>query len=198
MAQDDRPTIPDPDDWFSEPDVSEALREQPTATPAAEATQVDDWLDASAVTAPRRRRRGGGGSGVNIKVAVIIGAILIGLLLLGLALGGVFSGSGSSGQPPLFTISTQTATTSTTTTKTSTTSTSAAAPTTTLKPGDTGHQVKVLQLALAHLGFSPGTIDGQYGAGTTQAVKNFQTAHGLTADGVCGPQTIAALKTALS
>ena len=56
----------------------------------------------------------------------------------------------------------------------------------------------MLQHALAHLGYSPGTIDGQYGPSTTQAVKSFQTAHGLTADGVAGPKTIAALKNALT
>jgi peptidoglycan hydrolase-like protein with peptidoglycan-binding domain len=58
--------------------------------------------------------------------------------------------------------------------------------------------VKLLQLALTHLGYSPGKADGAYGPATEQAVKNFQTAHGLTADGICGPKTIAALKHALS
>ncbi len=38
--------------------------------------------------------------------------------------------------------------------------------------------------------------DGDYGAETIAAVKEFQKDHGLTADGVCGPKTWAALKKA--
>jgi peptidoglycan hydrolase-like protein with peptidoglycan-binding domain len=195
MSRDDDPNAPDPDDWFSEPDVSESLREQP-ATTSTEVIEVDDWLDASAASAPRRRRRGGGGMSANTRAGIVIAAVLLVLLLIGLAVGGVFSSGGKNATPPLFTISTHTSTTGTTTTPT--TPTGVAAPTTTLKPGDKGPQVTLLQHALAHLGYPPGTIDGQYGPATTQAVKNFQTAHGLTADGVCGPKTITALKNALT
>ena len=130
----------------------------------------------------------------NARAGIVIGAVLLVLLLIGLAVGGVFSSGGKKATPPLFTISTPKTTTGTT----PTTSSGVAAPTTALKPGDTGPEVRVLQRALAHLGYSPGTIDGQYGPSTTQAVKNFQTAHGLTADGVCGPKTITALKNALT
>jgi hypothetical protein len=194
MARDDVPFDPDPDDWFSEPDVAEAVRDQPSTTSTAEATEVDDWLNGSDTAAPRRRRRSGGGMSTNARAGIAIGAVLLVLLLIGLAAGGVFSSGGKKATPPLFTIST--AKTSTTGT-TPTTPSGVAAPTTVLKSGDTGPQVKVLQRALTHLGYSTGTIDGQYGPATTQAVKNFQTAHGLTADGVCGPKTITALKNAL-
>ena len=47
--------------------------------------------------------------------------------------------------------------------------------------------VRVLQ---QKLGVS---ADGVYGPRTRAAVKRFQRAHGLTADGVAGPQTLAAL-----
>jgi peptidoglycan hydrolase-like protein with peptidoglycan-binding domain len=113
-----------------------------------------------------------------------------------LAAAGVFSG-GKAKPTPVTTQQTPT-TTQTTTTPTTTASTPAiVVPTSTLKPGDTGAQVTELQKALAHVGYSPGAIDGNYGSGTTDAVKRFQQAHGLTADGVAGPQTLAALETAV-
>ena len=68
----------------------------------------------------------------------------------------------------------------------------------TLKPGDTGSQVKILQKALAALGFSPGKPDGDYGPSTQNAVERFQIANGLGEDGVVGPATLAALQQALS
>jgi peptidoglycan hydrolase-like protein with peptidoglycan-binding domain len=67
-----------------------------------------------------------------------------------------------------------------------------------LKPGMSGSSVTALQQALTQLGYNPGTADGSYGPSTTQAVTAFQTAKGLTADGVAGPATLAAINTALS
>jgi len=67
------------------------------------------------------------------------------------------------------------------------------APTSTLAPGDTGAQVIVLQRELSGLGYSIGTIDGTYGSKTQAAVKAFQAAQGLPADGIVGSQTLAAL-----
>jgi peptidoglycan hydrolase-like protein with peptidoglycan-binding domain len=72
------------------------------------------------------------------------------------------------------------------------------APQQTLKPGDTGEQVKILQQALTALHFSPGKADGDYGPSTQVAVEKFQLAKGLAEDGVVGPQTLAALQQALS
>ena len=57
--------------------------------------------------------------------------------------------------------------------------------------------MKALQQALATLGFSPGKPDGTYGPATQQALKAFQKAHNLTADGIVGVQTLAALTSAL-
>ena len=54
-------------------------------------------------------------------------------------------------------------------------------------------QVRVLQRRLARAGDSPGPIDGRYGLRTEQAVTRFQAGHGLQADGVAGPLTLAAL-----
>ena len=74
----------------------------------------------------------------------------------------------------------------------------AQAPSQTLAPGDTGPQVRILQRALAALGFSAGTPDGNYGPATQSAVERFQASEGLPQVGVVGPQTLAALQHALS
>ncbi len=62
-----------------------------------------------------------------------------------------------------------------------------------LQAGSTGPAVVALQKALQAHGFSPGGTDGNFGPGTTQAVIGFQKSRSLTADGVAGPDTQAAL-----
>jgi peptidoglycan hydrolase-like protein with peptidoglycan-binding domain len=62
-----------------------------------------------------------------------------------------------------------------------------------LARGDTGGNVTKLQQMLAAAGFDPGGIDGDFGPKTQAAVKRFQSAHQLSADGVVGPKTLAAL-----
>lgn len=62
-----------------------------------------------------------------------------------------------------------------------------------LQEGSSGPDVTVLQQLLAQKGFSPGTIDGQFGPGTRAAVQAFQRSVGLDDDGVVGPDTAAAL-----
>ena len=61
---------------------------------------------------------------------------------------------------------------------------------TTLKYGSKGDRVKLLQQALNDLGFSSGSADGKFGAGTQRAVVAFQQANGLTADGLAGKKTL--------
>jgi uncharacterized protein (TIGR02594 family) len=53
--------------------------------------------------------------------------------------------------------------------------------------------VKAIQQALKDKGLDPGGIDGVWGRKTIAAVKQFQSQQGLTADGVVGPKTTAAL-----
>jgi peptidoglycan hydrolase-like protein with peptidoglycan-binding domain len=55
---------------------------------------------------------------------------------------------------------------------------------------DGSSPVRALQRRLARAGFHPGPIDGLYGPLTDQAVRRFQSAHGLSVDGVAGPQTL--------
>jgi hypothetical protein len=175
----------DRDDWFAgtEPDgdgspdaaTGESLRE--------------DWL--REVPPPRRPRV----ESIDRRI-LVLAAVGVALLIAVLAAAGVFSSGGGN---PVLTV-TSTPTTSTPTTQPTTTSAApppVAAPSSTLKPGDTGTEVKVLQRALASLGFSSGTVDGQYGPATVDAVKRFQRSAHLTADGILGPATLHALQTAL-
>lgn len=54
-----------------------------------------------------------------------------------------------------------------------------------------------VQTALLSLGYNPGDVDGIAGATTRKAVRAFQQAAGLVADGIAGPETWAALATGL-
>ena len=63
-----------------------------------------------------------------------------------------------------------------------------------LKPGDTGTQVTSLQNLLINRGYLSGTADGVYSSKTAAAVKNFQAENNLRIDGLCGSDTINALK----
>lgn len=62
-----------------------------------------------------------------------------------------------------------------------------------LSHGASGHDVKKLQKRLAHLGYFHANSTGYYGKLTKHAVKAFQADCGLSADGVAGPSTLAAL-----
>jgi peptidoglycan hydrolase-like protein with peptidoglycan-binding domain len=65
----------------------------------------------------------------------------------------------------------------------------------TVGPGSVGDDVKRVQRVLArHLEWNPfGPITGSYDASLEAAVKIFQASNGLTADGIVGPLTWAAL-----
>ena len=63
----------------------------------------------------------------------------------------------------------------------------------TLRKGDQGAEVVTLQQALVELGYLNGATDGNFGTGTETAVKNFQAANGLDADGIAGKLTLEAL-----
>jgi hypothetical protein len=186
----------DPDDWFDEPDVPDGwttrvdrLARARQAQPAS-GQELDDWLEPAPPPRSRSRR------GLRLRRATVLLAGLGLALLLGiLAAAGVFS---SSHHPAA--ITTNRAPTTAPTTQPATTTTTApafAVPSTALKPGDTGAAVKQLQRALAHLGYSPGAVDGSYGSGTKDAVTRFQQAQGLTADGIAGSKTLAAMRSAL-
>lgn len=59
--------------------------------------------------------------------------------------------------------------------------------------GSQGDEVIQIQTRLKNWGYYNGAIDGIYGAVTYNAVKKFQQKNGLSADGVAGKQTLAAM-----
>ena len=56
--------------------------------------------------------------------------------------------------------------------------------------GSRGTEVRNIQQRLYNWGYYKGAVDGIYGTKTKAAVISFQKAHGVTADGICGPQTL--------
>ena len=57
------------------------------------------------------------------------------------------------------------------------------------KPYLSGDDVRAVQQALEDEGFDPGGVDGLYGPKAEAAVKAYQAANGLEADGIVGPKT---------
>ena len=184
------------DDWFDEP-------EPPTDTQSGVSRGVYDDADEVWVLpedeAPRERGQWGivvAGRTLNSTQAAIIAASVLALFFAILAAAGVFSSGKAAAPPVTITTTPPPATKSTTTPRVSTPTVEA--PAQTLSPGATGSQVKILQRALASLGYSTGKPDGDYGPATQAAVEKFQAAKGLAQDGVVGQQTLAALQQALS
>ena len=68
----------------------------------------------------------------------------------------------------------------------------------TYKYGSTGSTVTYIQTALTALDYYSAQITGHYGGKTADAVRAFQRDYNLTADGVCGPATLAEIRKAYS
>ena len=63
-----------------------------------------------------------------------------------------------------------------------------------MREGEQGTSVKNLQYTLYELGYYDGSIDGQYGQTTADAVRAFQIQNNLTpVDGVAGSKTLSKL-----
>jgi putative peptidoglycan binding protein len=183
-AGDHLTTEHDPDDWFNDADTAD--REWGTVY---ERAPLEDWLQSeppSGRALPTLDRRILLAAGAAVVVAVVVLVV-------------VLSGGGKSHAPAATTAPGSGAGTPRTNAAPPATPTRPVtpAPTAPLKLGDTGAQVRVLQRALRKLGYSTGKIDGGYGPATQAAVARFQRAKGLTADGVVGAKTLAALKAAL-
>jgi peptidoglycan hydrolase-like protein with peptidoglycan-binding domain len=63
----------------------------------------------------------------------------------------------------------------------------------TIKLGDFGFDVAVLQFLMTRDGVYSGALDGYYGRQTAAALRRYQKRLRLTADGVVGPHTLAAI-----
>jgi hypothetical protein len=182
----------DPDDWFADPERPTARERGPSTAPA----RGDDWLggaEAPPAFRPRLARLGA----VSAPRLALAGIAVVALVGLGLALSGAFT----SATPPRAATSTTptgAGTTRAVTTATQPLPTPTAAPSGPLKPGDQGTEVKLLQRALVHLGYQPGTVDGSYGPSTQRAVTEFQRFAKITPDGILGTQTLRALRNALT
>lgn len=61
------------------------------------------------------------------------------------------------------------------------------------KYGSRGSEVTQIQTKLKRWGYYNGNVDGIYGSQTVEAVKKFQRKNGLTADGIAGKNTLAAM-----
>lgn len=59
--------------------------------------------------------------------------------------------------------------------------------------GSRGSEVTAIQQKLAELGYNVGSADGIFGTGTKNALIEFQKSNRLTADGIAGEKTLAAL-----
>lgn len=194
--RDDLVTPGDEDDWFAVPgtDFSEP--------------ETIVWEDSEPPPPPSPRRRPPVGPWVAIVALVAAIALIVGGVLVAQAL----TDSDTDQAGPETTVTAPTTTSETTTapeTTTPTDTTPSTSPTTptgdttvpqgvTLRPGDSGTEVQALQQALKTVGYDPGAIDGDYGPATQAAVVAFQTAEGLSADGVAGPETLTALAAALA
>jgi Putative peptidoglycan binding domain len=184
------------DDWFDEP-------EPPTETQSGAGRAVHDGDDEVWVTPEEEQPDGGhrrefvvAGRTLTTTQLAIVAASLVALILAILAAAGAFSSS-KAAAPPVSTPPPPPKVTTTAATTTVTTPT-VQAPNTTLSPGDTGSQVKILQQALISLGYTLGKPDGAYGPATQVAVEQFQIDKGLAEDGVVGPETLAKLQQALA
>jgi hypothetical protein len=204
MSGRDPPRLSNPDDWFGDVDPVAPASSRATSAPEALAFEhqgpgaADDWLDGE-----RAATRPEGPAGFTVKLRTLLAAaaiVVVLIVLAGLELGGAFSGSGKHPATNPTTATTITTTQTPTTTPIAPARPAAralSAPTSTLKPGAQGAQVKLLQRALKRLGYSAGVVDGVYGPSTQAALVRFQKASALATDGVLGPKTLQAIKRAL-
>ena len=194
MEAREEPRDPGYDDWFDEPEPLTETHSGVNGGVYEDAEEV--WM----LPEDDGVRSGGGheivvaGRTLTLTQLAIVAVSILALFFGILAAFGVFNG----GRTPTPTVAPPAKKPPPQTTPADVTPPATEAPAQTLNPGDTGAQVKILQRALAKLGFDPGTPDGSYGPATKIAVEKFQVAKGLAEDGVVGPATLNAIQKALA
>lgn len=196
MEAREEPHGPGYDDWFDEPELPTETQSGANRGVYEDTEEVWVLPDDEDERSPGQREIVIAGRTLTMTQVAIIALSGLAIIFAILAAAGVFNGAKATAPPVAPPVKQVTVTEPATTA--ANTNPSAQAPEQTLTPGDTGAQVKTLQRALAALGFSPGTPDGDYGPATQVAVERFQVAKGLAEDGVVGPATLAALQKALS
>ena len=196
---DARESLDPEDDWFA------AVADEPSG-PEPPAWQDETFVESREPAPPGLGRRQ-----IAVVLAVLVAVVLAGAVIFAVrAIGD--SGGGEATPGVTTTQEPAGATTGTTPTTPAETGTGTTTPETTtpeagadavpadavLRPGDSGDSVTALQEALKTLGYDPGEADGKYGTATEQAVVAFQQSKSLTADGIAGPKTIAAINDALN
>ena len=197
MEAREEPRDPGYDDWFDEPELPTETQSGANRGAYEEAEEVWVLPEDEDARSPGQREIVIAGRTFTATQVAIIALSVLAIIFAILAAAGVFSGNKTSA-PPVATIPTHVKTVTVQTSTAAKTTPGVEAPSQTLKPGDTGPQVKTLQRALAALHFSPGKPDGAYGLSTQNAVELFQVSKGLAEDGVVGPATLAALQKALA
>ena len=208
------------DDWLGDVSDDDWSAGPPEPMPRPRPS-VPEEGSAGAPVSSRPARGAGADRTAVARRRIIAGALLVGLVALAGVLAAVLLRGDDSpttpvSQPvasPTTTETTQTTPSTSTEPTTPTTST----PTTTQPEtsGATGFTlpegtklqrdaegdpalIRELQQALTAAGYEPGPADGTYGEQTEAAVVAFQQANGLSVDGRVGPETAAALNSALA
>lgn len=220
-AGSERPDDPR-DDWLG--DVSDDDWSEGPSLPARSAPSSFEQVPAPEGEPARpRSTRAAGVERTDVKRRrLVAGLVLVALaavagVVAALALRGGDSSPTTTAVQPVTSPTTAQTTTTTSEPTTPTTSTTTTTPTTT-QPESSGASgftlpegtklqrdaendaalVSQLQVALTAAGYNPGTADGTFGEQTEAAVVAFQQANGLAVDGRVGPETAAALNSALA
>jgi len=205
------------DDWLG--DVSDDdWSAGPTETvPRPRPSVTEEGLAGEPVSRRPARTSGADRSAV-ARRRIIAGALLVGLVgVAGVVAAVLLRGDDSPTTPVTQPVAAPTTTQTTPSTSTEPTTPTTSTPTTTQPetgpatgftlPEGTKLQrdaesdpalVRQLQQALTAAGYEPGPADGTYGEQTEAAVVAFQKANGLSVDGRVGPETAAALNSALA
>jgi len=205
------------DDWLG--DVSDDdWSAGPTEPVPRPRPSVPDDMPAGAPVSRRPARTSGAHRSAVARRRLIAGALLVGLVgVAGVVAAVLLRGDDSPTTPVTQPVAAPTTTQTTPSTSTEPTTPTTSTPTTTQPetspatgftlPEGTKLQrdaesdpvlVRQLQQALTAAGYEPGPADGTYGEQTEAAVVAFQQANGLSVDGRVGPETAAALNSALA